>query len=241
MPLKRSVLSSTYSHLKIGLLASVFTFASSTLSDAQPYLAEIKSFAGTFCPKGWASAEGQILQISQYTALFSLLGDIYGGDGRNTFGLPNLSGRAEVGVGRGPALSPINIGEKGGADSVTLETRHLPAHNHFVANHSHFLDTHSHKASLMASSNPPTTHDPDNATLADWSGRGNVYSRETPTEKMAQDSINFDSFDVALTETSSDKTASTGGNPARPVVVRSPALVNQICICVSGCDFPNRN
>jgi microcystin-dependent protein len=93
-------------------------------------IGEIRLFAGNFAPRAWAFCEGQLLPISQNTALFSILGTMYGGDGRTTFALPDLRGRAPLGVGHGPGLSDIRQGEKGGAEQVTLTTAQLPSHNH---------------------------------------------------------------------------------------------------------------
>lgn len=84
-----------------------------------PYLAEIIMFGGNFAPRGWADCNGQLLQISQYSALFSLLGTIYGGDGRTTFGLPDLRGRVPIHPGSGPGLTPYTQGQKGGSEKVS--------------------------------------------------------------------------------------------------------------------------
>jgi microcystin-dependent protein len=97
---------------------------------SEPFIAEIKMFAGNFAPRGWAFCQGQILSIAQNTALFSLLGTMYGGDGRTTFGLPDLRGRVPVGQGQGPGLSPRAIGELAGVENVTLTAQQMPAHNH---------------------------------------------------------------------------------------------------------------
>lgn len=95
-----------------------------------PFLAEIKIFAGNFAPKGHAFCNGQLLPIVQNTALFSLLGTTYGGNGQTTFGLPNLQGRAPLHPGQGPGLSERFLGESGGAAAVTLLQVEIPAHNH---------------------------------------------------------------------------------------------------------------
>lgn len=94
------------------------------------YIAEIRLFAATFAPRNWAYCRGQILAISQNTALFSLLGTTYGGDGRTTFALPNLASRVAVGTGQGAGLSDISLGELGGAETVTLNITQIPSHNH---------------------------------------------------------------------------------------------------------------
>jgi microcystin-dependent protein len=102
---------------------------------ADPFLAEIRIFPLNFPPKGWAFCDGQLLPISQNTALFSLLGTTYGGDGKSTFGLPNLQGSVPVHVGGnqpGPGLSTYDLGETGGTDSVALLTTETPSHTHSV-------------------------------------------------------------------------------------------------------------
>lgn len=99
---------------------------------SDPFVAEIRMFAGNFAPVGWALCNGQLLPISQNTALFSLLGTNYGGDGRSTFGLPNLQGAAPVHQGAGPGLSPRDVGETGGQQFVTLLQSEIPAHTHTV-------------------------------------------------------------------------------------------------------------
>lgn len=95
-----------------------------------PFVAEIRLFGFNFAPKGWAMCNGQILPISQNTALFSLLGTMYGGDGKSTFALPNLNGAAPMHRGQGPGLSLRDIGETGGSDHVTLLQSEMPAHSH---------------------------------------------------------------------------------------------------------------
>lgn len=100
---------------------------------ADNFLGEIRVFPYNFAPKGWALCNGQLLPISQNTALFSLLGTMYGGDGKTTFALPNLQGAAPVSFGQGPGLTLRSQGEVGGSDKVTLTTAQLPAHTHNVA------------------------------------------------------------------------------------------------------------
>lgn len=99
---------------------------------SQPYLGEIRMFAGNFAPKNNAYCAGQIMSIQQNSALFSLLGTVYGGDGTTNFGLPDLRGRLPVCMGQGKGLSNYNIGQKSGAESVTLIDAQLPMHNHMM-------------------------------------------------------------------------------------------------------------
>jgi microcystin-dependent protein len=99
-----------------------------------PILGQVILFAGNFAPTGWAYCNGQLLQISQNSALFSLLGTQYGGDGIRTFGLPDLNGRAPVGAaGAGAGLPKIEIGQKGGTPTVTLTQAQMPAHTHALS------------------------------------------------------------------------------------------------------------
>lgn len=97
---------------------------------ASPFLGQISLFGFNFAPRGWAFCQGQILSIAQNTALFSLLGTMYGGNGQTTFGLPDLRGRVPVGQGQGPGLPSVTIGEVSGEVAHTLITTEIPAHNH---------------------------------------------------------------------------------------------------------------
>lgn len=97
---------------------------------SEPFVGEIRMFAGNFAPRGWAFCDGQLLAASQNDALFSLLGTIYGGDGRTTFGLPDMRGRIPIHAGSGPGLSQRRLGAKGGAENVTLTVNQLPSHGH---------------------------------------------------------------------------------------------------------------
>lgn len=97
---------------------------------AEPFIAEIRIFAGNFAPRGFAFCNGQLLPIAQNTALFSLVGTIYGGDGRVTFGLPNLQGRAPMHPGNGPGLTPRVLGQSIGSSVETLSEAQMPSHSH---------------------------------------------------------------------------------------------------------------
>ncbi|MEP3437317.1 MAG: tail fiber protein [Hoeflea sp.] len=97
---------------------------------SEPFIAEIRIFAGNFAPRGWAFCDGQLLPVSQNTALFSLVGTTYGGDGRSTTALPNLQGRAPMHPGRGPGLTSRRLGQRGGVEMVTLSEAQLPQHTH---------------------------------------------------------------------------------------------------------------
>jgi microcystin-dependent protein len=97
---------------------------------SEPFVAEIKIWAGNFAPRGYAFCNGQLLPIAQNTALFSLIGTTYGGDGRTTTGLPNLQGRAPMHPGNGPGLTSRRLGQKGGSETITLSVVQMPNHTH---------------------------------------------------------------------------------------------------------------
>lgn len=97
---------------------------------SEPFIAEVRIFAGNFAPRGWAFCNGQLLPIAQNTALFSLVGTTYGGNGQSTFGLPDLQGRAPMHRGNGPGLNARQLGEKGGSATVTVTEAQMPAHTH---------------------------------------------------------------------------------------------------------------
>ncbi|WP_394773003.1 phage tail protein [Flavobacterium sp.] len=144
-----------------------------------PFVAEIRIFPFNFAPKGWTFCNGQLLPISQNTALFSLLGTNYGGDGKSSFGLPDLQGRAPMHPGQGPGLSMHDLGEIGGVESVALLDSEIPPHTHSIK-----------AASLNSQSTIPT-----NNSL----GRGNpvkVYSAVAPTTAMGNDSISTTGGDL---------------------------------------------
>ncbi len=97
---------------------------------SEPFIGEIRMFGGNFPPRGWQFCQGQLLSIAQNTALFSILGTTYGGNGQTTFALPDLRGRYPMQPGQGPGLSPRTLGEQGGSETVTLISTQMPAHNH---------------------------------------------------------------------------------------------------------------
>jgi len=110
---------------------------------ANPFVAEIRIFPFNFPPKGWAFCDGQILPLSQNTALFALLGTTYGGDGKSNFALPNMQGNAPMHPGQGPGLSLHDLGEMGGVETVTLLQSEIPVHTHMVKAASTVADTNS--------------------------------------------------------------------------------------------------
>lgn len=115
--------------LAAGLSAAMFS-APSAEAQSQPFVGEVTASLFNYCPRNWVPADGRLLPISSHSALFSLYGTMYGGDGRTTFGVPNLSARMVVGQGQAPGLSNYRQGQLAGANSVNLTAANIPAHNH---------------------------------------------------------------------------------------------------------------
>ncbi len=129
---------------------------------SDPFVAEIRILGCNFAPTGWAQCNGQILPISQNTALFSLLGTTYGGNGVSTFALPDMQGNAPLHPGQGPGLSLYDLGEQGGSESVTLLTTEMPLHSHFMRGHNGDQADHqipSPTTSIAQSANGKAFHD----------------------------------------------------------------------------------
>jgi len=137
----------------------------------EPFIGQIIMFAGNFAPRGWALCNGQLLPIASYQALFSLLGTTYGGDGRTTFGLPDLRGRYAMHWGQGPGLSNRPQGQRAGAETSTLNTSNVAPH--------------SHPATLHASGNAADTANPAGSNL----GLAEAYSQQGATVDMASDAV----------------------------------------------------
>lgn len=114
-------------------IAATLGIAQQAQAQSQPYIGQIMCAGFNFAPRGWAALDGQLLPISQNSALFSLLGTTYGGDGRSTFALPDMRGRMLVHTGMGPGLTPRSLGEQGGTETTTLNVTHMPPHSHSVA------------------------------------------------------------------------------------------------------------
>ena len=125
---------------------------------AEPFVGQIKMFAGSFAPRNYALCDGQLLAINQNDALFSLLGTTYGGDGRTTFGLPDLRGRAPIHAGSGPGLTNRRLGEKTGEENATLTPNQIPAHSHALKGTSDASNSYVPGGRVMGKGfRPPTT------------------------------------------------------------------------------------
>jgi microcystin-dependent protein len=159
-------------------ILSLVLFITVPLLAQDPFIGEIRMFAGNFAPRGWALCDGQILPISGNDALFSLLGTTYGGDGRTTFALPDLRGRAPIHAGTGPGLSHRILGQKGGEETVPLTINHLPSH--------------THTAQLNADSTVATSDKPQSALPARNAGSTPQYGT-TPNTTLNGSSISINS------------------------------------------------
>lgn len=171
---------------------------------SEPFIAEVRIFAGNFAPRGWAFCDGQLLPISNNTALFSLIGTTYGGDGRTTTALPNLQGRVPMHPGRGPGLTARRLGEKVGAETVTLVEAQIPSHTH----------------TLRANSSNGTTNTPSNTVLLareNLNGRDRIYHTNTSAN---------------LVHMASESLATTGGGQAHTNL--QPFLVLNYIIALQG-------
>ena len=156
---------------------------------SDPFIGEIKMFGGTFAPRGFAKCDGQLLAVSQNEALFSLLGTIYGGDGRTTFGLPDLRGRLPLHQGTGPGLSPRALGSKVGAETHTIGISNMPVHGHTVNGTANPGDSNNPAAKVPAAA-PVFAYsdqapDPANAlfagnAIADAPGGGQAHNNLMP-------------------------------------------------------------
>lgn len=179
------------------------------------FLGEVRIFAGNFAPRSWAFCEGQLLPISQYSALFSILGTTYGGDGRTTFGLPDLRGRVPVGEGNGPGLSDYRLGAKGGRYQVTLTQSEMPSHDH--------------SATLKFANVIGNTDNPNNAF---FSGVGPVGG--------AVNSFSFNNDTTASTSFASDTFHAGNVGGSQPTKLMQPWIAIYYIIAMQG-TYPSRS
>ncbi|RKR25994.1 microcystin-dependent protein [Acidovorax sp. 93] len=180
---------------------------------SNPFLGEIRMFGGTFAPAGWAFCNGQLIAISQNSALFALLGTTYGGNGQTTFGLPDLRGRVPMGQGQGPGLSYRNLGEVTGIENVTLLSTNLPAHTHTVS------------LSSPATTSLGTLMEPGPGAIPAASNQRNAQYAPSASANTQL-------------PVSTGNTTSAGNNS--PVSVMQPSLAVSFIIALQGI-FPSRN
>jgi microcystin-dependent protein len=178
---------------------------------SEPFLGEIRVFAFNFNPRNWAFCNGALIPISQNTALFSILGTSFGGNGTTNFGLPDLRGRAAIGAGNGPGLTPQSVGQTGGNSTVTLTTTQIPAHNHVL------------NAATLTPPNPAqNVASPTSSAVLGLSAPNNIY---------------IDPVAPNTTLTSASISPTGGGQPHENM---QPYLAVNFCIATQGI-FPSRN
>ncbi|WP_046755816.1 phage tail protein [Kordia jejudonensis] len=184
-----------------------------------PFIGEIVMFGGNFAPRGWALCNGQLLAISSNSALFSILGTTYGGDGRTTFALPDLRGRSAVHPGTGPGLTTIKLGQRGGAEYHTLNVLEMPSHEHSGA---------TLKGSIMANEDDGESNDPNgkNFGLID-PDTTLMFNSSTNTVSMSADSVGI-----------TGNTLATGGNQS--FYIRNPFEGVNFIIAMLGV-YPSRS
>lgn len=182
-------------------------------AQSEPLLGQLMLFGGNFCPRGWAEADGALLQISQNSALFSVFGTAYGGDGRVTFGLPDLRGRTPMHRGTGPGLTTYAWGQKSGAESHTQTLAEMPSHNHMV-----------------------------NAVkqIGDHTGPGTDFLAITYIKPQDRDAPRYATYHDGPPDTQMDPRMieNTGGNQAMDI--RNPRLTMYWCVATQGI-YPSRN
>lgn len=186
----------------------------------EEFLGVIKIFAGNFAPRGWQLCNGQLISIAQYTAVFSILGTTYGGDGRTTFALPDLRGRTPIGWGQGPGLSNYNLGQVSGTENISILISNMPAHNH-IANSTLALNA-SNDAATVAT---PVAGNAIGAGKDVNTDPVSMYTTSAPNVPLAGGTV-------------TTTTALNGGNI--PISILQPTLAITYIICMEGI-FPSRN
>lgn len=205
-------------------------------------IGEIRGFGGNFAPRNWAFCNGQLIAINQNQALFSIIGTIYGGDGRTTFALPDLRGRAPLSSGTGPGLSPRPLGQRSGTEIVTLTTAQMPNHTHFIsASAGAVIGTGSVQANVVTGDTGNNQFSPDGAYWAESQGggapAGKVYNTGTPNATMAANAVQLNLSGLAL-DTTKITITPTGGSQYHNNL--QPYLVIHWVICLQGV-FPSRS
>jgi len=181
----------------------------------EPFIGEVKLFGFNFAPRGYMTCQGQLLSIAQNTALFSLLGTTYGGNGQQTFGLPDLQGRAPIGQGQGPGLSPYEMGQIGGTESVTITQGQMPMHVHSAIG--------------------ITVRIPVNTGNEDSGAAGNYIGNSAPNDQFGPVASPTAALGAPIV---GGTTAVAGGS--QPLGVLNPYLCMNYSIATQGI-FPSRN
>lgn len=194
----------------------------------EPFIGQIIMFAGNFAPRGWAFCQGQLLSISQNQALFSIIGTTYGGDGRTTFGLPDLRGRSAIGAGTGPGLSERRLGARMGVETVTLNVTQMPSHSH-IATATASTGSVSLSTDDAVRETPIAGDVPAAANFPDGLANKEVKSFGPATNTVPGQGVAVDPH-ITI--------GNTGGN--LPVHTMNPSLTVNYIICITGI-FPSRS
>lgn len=203
------------------VMAAATLSANQAVAGPNPYIGEIMMVGENFCPRGWAPLDGQLLPINQNQALFSLLGTIYGGDGRTTFALPEMRGRIPVHTGTGPGLPLARQGARGGQETQTLNINTMPAHNHVATS---TVTSSALNASTTAASSTTAQGNALGTTASPSYVRGG-----TPNVAMAPGSV-----------TATVDTTILNNGAQQPFSIQQPYLTINFCIALTGV-FPSRN
>lgn len=190
------------------------------------YIGEIRMFAGNFAPKSWAYCDGRTINIASNSALYSILGAVYGGNGTTTFCLPDLRGRTAVGSGNGPGLSPYVLGQKGGVETTTMSLAQMPIHTHMIGG---VIAT--NPVSIPALNDSATSTEPNTTNFPALSEGATIYEGSpTPGAFMGN-------FTTSLTVTNANVTSVGGG---LPFSIQPPLAVTNYIICMFGI-YPSRD
>lgn len=236
---------STYKILKRSVSAVAATAALSLLlpistanAGTSNYIGELIPGGYNFCPRGSAPADGRLVAINQNTALFSIYGTFYGGDGRTTFAYPDLRGRAPISDGRGPGLQDYRIGAKGGTETFSVPLSMLPSHNHTTRDHFHRIAPHMHSGTIVASSGTVNDATPSASTTMGTQTRDS-FSPDASTVNMAAGTVTIDAIPGEFTAppdagASGSTGRGAGGN------TRDPYQAITWCVVETGI-FPSRS
>lgn len=203
---------------------------------SEPYIGQVCMFAGSFAPRGWAFCQGQLLSIAQNSALFSILGTTYGGNGQTTFGLPDLRGRLPLGPGQGPGLTPIVAGEMSGTENVTILSTQMPMHTHATTTTATATSTGTLQVAgtgSNASATPSATNNVLGASVAGGPPSAAIWS-DALTNPVTL--ANPETIDTSVNVNVTVQTA--GGS--QPLPIRNPYLGINFIIALEGV-FPSRN
>lgn len=200
----------------------------------EAFLGEIRMFAGNYAPEGWAICDGGLLDISQFQALFAVIGTYYGGDGRTNFAVPDLRGRVAIGAGTGICLSTRHLGNRGGTEREIITINNMPQHTHHVA--ASCQGSLTAQGTVLCTDSGTDTNNPEGKHISKGSPTVKTYSDGTPNKKMAEGNveINLDAEQLQI-----DTNTSPVGSGQSHSNMQPWTCVNYI-ICVDGL-FPPRS